>query len=111
MMKFRLWLTLIAIASIASTAFAQVDSGRIAGIVRDSTSAFAVGVTAKAKNERTGEERTALTNDQGFFVITALKPSTYTITVERQGFAPIEYTSMPLAVGQELTLEIGRAHV
>jgi len=105
MMKSRLWLCLIAIASIASPAFAQVDSGRIAGIVRDATGAYAVGVTAKAKNERTGEERSAVTNDQGFFVITALKPSTYTVTVERQGFAPIEYTSMPLAVGQELTLD------
>jgi Carboxypeptidase regulatory-like domain len=105
MMKFRLWLALIAIASIASTAFAQVDSGRIAGVVRDSTGALAAGVTAKAKNERTGEERSALTNDQGFFVISPLKPSTYTISVERQGFAPIEYTSMPLAVGQELTLD------
>ena len=102
---FRLWLTVIAIASIASPAFAQVDNGRIAGIVRDSSGAFAPGVTAKVKNERTGEERSAVTNDQGFFLITPLKPSTYTIKVERAGFAPIEYTAMPLAVGQELTLD------
>ncbi len=104
-MKFRLWLALIAIASIASPAFAQVDNGRIAGIVRDSSGAMAPGVTAKVKNERTGEERSATTNDQGYFLITPLKPSTYTIKVERAGFAPIEYTSMPLAIGQELTLD------
>src|SRR5262249_47095778 len=36
---------------------------------------------------------------------TGLKPSTYTIHVERPGFAPIEYSQMPLAVGQELTLD------
>jgi hypothetical protein len=105
MMKFRLWLCLIAIASIASPAFAQVDNGRIAGIVRDSSGALATGVTAKAKNERTGEERSAVTNDQGYFLIAPLKPSTYTIRVERAGFAPIEYTAMPLAIGQELTLD------
>jgi hypothetical protein len=63
------------------------------------------GVTAKAKNERTGEERSAVTNDQGYFLIAPLKPSTYTIRVERAGFAPIEYTAMPLAIGQELTLD------
>ena len=89
----------------ASPALAQVDNGRIAGTVRDSSSAFATGVNVKVKNERTGDERTAVTNDQGYFVITALKPSTYTIKVERPGFAPIEYTAMPLAIGQELTLD------
>ena len=66
---------------------------------------MAPGVSAKVKNERTGEERSATTNDQGYFLITPLKPSTYTIKVERAGFAPIEYTAMPLAVGQELTLD------
>ena len=89
----------------ASPAFAQVDNGRIAGIVRDSSGALAGGVTAKVKNERTGDERIATTNNQGYFLVTPLKPSTYTIRIERSGFAPIEYTAMPLAVGQELTLD------
>src|SRR6185369_13949638 len=105
-MRVRTWLGILAIlmAGVAP-AFAQVDNGRIAGIVRDSSGAFAPGVTAKAKNERTGEERSAVTNDQGYFLIAPLKPSTYTIRVERAGFAPIEYTAMPLAIGQELTLD------
>jgi hypothetical protein len=89
----------------ASPAFAQVDNGRIAGIVRDSSGAFASGANVKIKNERTGDERTAVTNDQGYFLVTPLKPSTYTIKVERPGFAPIEYTAMPLILGQELTID------
>src|SRR5262245_48572306 len=93
------------VALCASPAVAQVDTGRIAGIVRDSSGALAAGVTAKVKNERTGEERTATTNEQGYFLITPLKPSTYTIRVERAGFSAIEYTQMPLAIGQELTLD------
>ena len=105
-MRVRTWLGILAIlmAGVAP-AFAQVDNGRIAGVVRDSSGALATGVTAKAKNERTGEERSAVTNDQGYFLIAPLKPSTYTIRVERAGFAPIEYTAMPLAIGQELTLD------
>ena len=105
-MRVRTGLGILAIlmAGVAP-AFAQVDNGRIAGIVRDSSGALATGVTAKAKNERTGEERSAVTNDQGYFLIAPLKPSTYTIRVERAGFAPIEYTAMPLAIGQELTLD------
>src|SRR6516162_8404832 len=71
----------VAVLALCTPAWAQVDSGRIAGIVRDSSGALAVGVTAKVKNERTGEERTAVTNDKGYFIFTGLKPSTYTIRV------------------------------
>ncbi|MBI3492311.1 MAG: TonB-dependent receptor [Acidobacteria bacterium] len=105
-MKFRTWLAATAaLLVLAPSAFAQVDQGRFNGTVRDSSNAFAAGVTVKIKNERTGEERTTVTNDKGYFLITQLKPSTYTIRVERSGFAPIEYTAMPLNVGQELTLD------
>ena len=90
---------------IASPSFAQVDQGRIAGTVRDQSNAFAAGTGVRVRNERTGDERAAVTNERGYFLVSGLKPSSYTITVERAGFAPIEYTAMPLAVGQELTLD------
>ena len=111
-MRVRTWLGVLAIlVAGVPPAVAQVDNGRIAGIVRDSSGALAPGVTAKVKNERTGEERSVVTNDQGYFLIAPLKPSSYTIRIERAGFATIEYTAMPLVLGQELTLdfEIGRA--
>src|SRR3954470_1844323 len=83
---------------------AQTDQGRIAGTVRDQSNAYTSGTAVRIKNERTGEERTAMTNENGYFLVSSLKPSTYTIAVDRLGFAPVEYTAMPLAVGQELTL-------
>ncbi len=49
--------------------------------------------------------RTVTSNGQGYFVVSSLKPATYTIKVEKAGFAAIEYTAMPVAVGQELTLD------
>ena len=49
--------------------------------------------------------RTAKTNAQGFFLVSPLRPSTYTIKVEKGGFGALEYPQMPLAVGQELTLD------
>jgi hypothetical protein len=105
-MTVRKWVCTIAVAAaLTHHASAQVDQGRVAGVVRDSSNAFASGVNVKVRNERTAEERLAVTNDRGYFLITSLKPSTYTIRVERDGFAPIEYTAMPLAVGQELTLD------
>ena len=46
-----------------------------------------------------------LSNDQGYFLISYLKPSTYTIKTDKTGFATLEYTGMALAVGQELALD------
>ena len=88
----------------AST-FAQTDQAKIAGTARDQSSAFVPAAQITVRNERTGDERTALTTDQGHFLIGSLKPSSYTIKVTKAGFATIEYTAMPLAVGQELTLD------
>jgi hypothetical protein len=86
-------------------AMAQTDQGKVSGTVRDQTNAFVAGAKVSVKNERTGEERSAVTNDQGYFLISFLKPSSYTIKAEKAGFGVIEYTTMPLAVGQELALD------
>src|SRR5262245_41201482 len=106
-MKLSRWIAAIAtVAMIAATAtplFAQ-GQAQFAGTVRDASGGFVPGATVTAKNERTGETRTAVTNAQGYFVIAPLKPSTYTLSAELSGFATIEYTAMPLTAGQELTL-------
>src|SRR5262245_634369 len=105
-MKFYRWaaaLALVALCSVVS--HAQTDQGRFSGIVRDSQSAFVPDATVTIKNEKTGETRTVMSNAQGLAVVAGLKPSTYTISVEKAGFAPIEYTNIPIAVGQELTLD------
>jgi Carboxypeptidase regulatory-like domain/TonB dependent receptor len=105
-MTFRKWLAaFLLVAACAATAFAQVDQGRFTGTIRDQTNAFVGGATVKVKNERTGEERSVLSNQQGYFLVGSLKPSTYTIRAEKDGFAAIEYTGMTIAVGQELNLD------
>jgi hypothetical protein len=105
-MKFCNWVAIAAlIALLAADASAQTDQGRITGTVRDQSSAFVGGAKVTVKNERTGDERTATSNDQGYFLIGSLKPSTYTIKSEKAGFATIEYTAITVAVGQELALD------
>ncbi len=104
MRVFRWAVVAMVLALLPSLAAAQSD-GRISGSVRDSSNAFVGGATVKVVNEKTGETRLALSNDAGFFVVSPLKPSTYTISAEKPGFSIIEYTSIPLAVGQELALD------
>src|SRR5262249_5810664 len=102
--RLAMFVCAIAVALPAILA-AQSDSGRVSGSVRDATNAFVQGATITAKNEKTGETRTVLSDKEGRFLITPLKPSNYTITVSYEKFAPIVYTEIPVAVGQELALD------
>jgi hypothetical protein len=106
MMKFYLpaALTLV-LATLPASTFAQTDQAKIAGTARDSSGAFLPGAQVMVKNERTGEERAATTSEQGRFLVSSLKPSTYTIKVSNPGFNTTEYGGMALALGQEMTLD------
>src|SRR3989442_1620404 len=106
MMTQHRWIAgVLLVGFCAVTAYAQTDQGKVSGTVRDQSNAFVPGAKVTVKNERTGEERSTVSNDQGYFLISYLKPSTYTIKTEKSGFGAIEYTSMALAVGQELALD------
>src|SRR4029453_7940455 len=105
-MTFLKWVA-VALLTVAlpMTAAAQSDSGRITGNLLAQNRRFGTGRSVAVKNQKTGETRTATTNDNGYFVVASLKPSTYTITVQKTGFASVEYTDMPVTVGQELALD------
>ena len=111
-MKFYLSAALaLLFAALPASVLAQAEQGRVSGIVRDSSGAFVAEARVLVTSEKTGEQRTSTTNSQGYFVISALRPSIYTIKVDKgAGFAPIEYTAMPLAAAQELTLDFEIYH-
>ena len=106
-MRIQRWLAIVLLLFVGWSGFAsaQSDSGTISGTVLDQTSAFVPGASVKIKNQKTGEMRTTTTNERGHFSVPLLLPTLYTITVEKTGFAGIEYTDMPVTVGQELTLD------
>lgn len=89
-----------------SWAAAQTDQGRITGLVRDINGAVVAGATITVRNERTGEERTVTANQDGFYAVTPLKPSTYSIVASAPNFAPAQVSGVALAVGQELNLTL-----
>lgn len=97
-------LLMIAMLSLPTTALAQAD-GRIVGTVRDQSGAFTAGATVVVKNDKTAEERRTTSNNLGFFVVTPLRPSSYSIRVEMANFAPLEYPNMELRAAQELNLD------
>ena len=100
--------SLIALAIAALFVFplaanAQTDQGRIAGTVTDANGGLVPGATIVVKNERTGEERTATTNDVGYFIVSALRPSSYSVTASAKDLSA-KTTNIQLLVGQEFTL-------
>ena len=94
-----------ALMSVPTAAFADSD-GSFSGTVIDPSGSSVSGATIVARNERTGEERVVVANADGRYVLTGLRPSVYTITVNYQGFAPVEYTGVQLAAAQEFPLDL-----
>jgi len=102
--------TLLAIAFVAVlflqlTVLAQSEQGRIVGTVSDANGAVVPGASVLIKSERTGEERTATTNEAGNYAVSGLRPSLYTVTATAQNLT-VRLTNVQLLVGQELKLEL-----
>jgi hypothetical protein len=105
-LPIRILLGVIAIATLLVlplAANAQTDSGRIAGTVTDANGGLVPGAAIVVTNERTGEERTATTNDVGSFLVSSLRPSTYTVTATAKDLSA-KTTNVQLLVGQEFSL-------
>jgi hypothetical protein len=104
----RFVLTPLAVAVLmmfAATAFAQTDSGKISGTVKDQNGAIVPGANISVVDERTGTERNTRANDDGSFIVPALKPSSYRVIAEGNGLnAKVEHVT--LSVGQELSVSL-----
>lgn len=92
--------TIAMIALLAGTAIAQSDTGRIEGVVTDSSAAAIPGATAVAINVETNERFEATSNGDGFYVVGPLKPAKYTLEVSATGFKKAEFTDVVLQVSQ-----------
>jgi hypothetical protein len=91
--------------------FAQSDNAQISGFIKDPQGSVVPGATIVIKNEASNFERTAKTNDSGYYVISALPPGFYTVTVEAGGFKKFQQSRKKLdpniATTVDATLEIG----
>ena len=106
MLRWGRILAVVAMVTVAATAFAQGTEGRFTGTVFDPSGAVIANATVTVKNERTGETRAVTTDAAGRYTVTNLKPSSYTVSVKFGSFAPLEYTNMPLVAAQEMALDL-----
>jgi len=69
---------------------AQTSQGTIAGAVTDPTGAAVVGATVTAQNTLGSDNRTVMTGPNGEYRVEAVTPSTYTVSISKQGFSTKE---------------------
>src|ERR1039458_2117172 len=76
----------LALLSFFPAAHAQVSSAEIGGVVTDSSGAILPGANVLIVNQGTGARRSTETNQSGAFVVPALEPGNYRVTVEAASF-------------------------
>jgi len=86
--------------------YGQSATATLSGTVADENGAVVPGAHITVTNVATSSRRTATTNDQGEFTVPLLPPNTYSIRVERDGFAPLEVSRVVLNVGDQKGLKI-----
>lgn len=87
-------------------AFAQSTNGSLVVTVKDPTGATVPGATVRVVNEGTQAEDSGITEESGVFQVAQLLVSTYTVTVEAQGFKTSITQGVKIDVGQEYGLAV-----
>ncbi|MFZ0799829.1 MAG: TonB-dependent receptor [Terriglobales bacterium] len=95
----------------ATLAFAQAESATLSGTVADRTGAVIVGARVQATNSDTNVTVSTVTNHEGIYVISFLKPGRYRLSLTTGGFKQVVVTDIVLnvqeTVSRNFTLEPG----
>src|ERR1700722_3429442 len=84
---FVAWLIVIAVAVFNSASLAQQLTGTLSGTVYDPSRAVVPNANVVRKNQSSGDTRSAGSGSDGYLVITAVQPASYSITGTASGFS------------------------
>lgn len=94
--------------SIAPGVFAQ-QNGTVEGQIVDSLGGVISGAAVTAANSSGADEKSAITDQRGDFVIKGLAPGRYLIRVAAAGFAPYENPELEILSGEKKQIKIALA--
>ena len=101
----------LSVLLLGSSLYAQVESGKVVGTVRDASGAAVMDAAVVIVSTATHVTREVRTDNGGAYVLTELKPGEYTVTVEHEGFKKAVQSAFKLDVNQvirvDLTLVVG----
>src|SRR5215472_9239810 len=80
--------------------------GNILGTVTDPSGAVIANAKVTAMEAETGISREAQTSGNGTYVIPGLRPTTYSLSVEAQGFNKYSQANLQLTADQSVTVNV-----
>jgi Carboxypeptidase regulatory-like domain len=95
--------TVLALCLFAVTALAQSNTGNLAGTVSD-PSGVIQGATVLVRDDKTGKEKTVVSNDVGSFSLSQLDVGTYTVKITSPGHKTFTATALKIDVNATYTL-------
>ena len=105
-------LTGLMLAALPAAARAQTTSASVSGSVQDAQGGALPGVAVVLTSRTQGNTATAVTDAEGRFVFAIVRPDTYTLSAELQGFKKLERTNLVVNANDRLSagilaLEVG----
>jgi hypothetical protein len=97
---------LIALMVVATPTWAQSVGATLQGTVADGQGAVLPGVVVVINNVETGLNRTAVTDERGWYRMPALPPGAYELRAQLEGFVSHLRTGLTLTIGQEATINV-----
>ncbi len=95
---------LVVLVALCTFVGAQ-SSTSLHGTVYDTKGAVVTGATINLSNHATGFSRTTKSDQQGVYQFLQIPPSTYTVSVNAKGFAPVTQNNVILQVSSPATLD------
>src|SRR5215831_9948903 len=89
---------------VFGSGYVLAQSAQITGRVTDSTGAVVPGAGITVHNVATGVDRSASTNQDGYYTVPLLQPAEYRVMVEHRGFKPVTRSGVVLEVDQRAEL-------
>jgi hypothetical protein len=105
-------LVLVAVTGAFQCAWSQEVTASITGTVTDPSGAAVTGAAVTATSEERGVTYPAVSNDSGLYRIAQLPVGTYSLKVEKSGFASVSHPAFVLTLNQvarvDVTMKVGQ---
>jgi len=99
-------LSVLCLLFLSQAALAQTTVSTIEGTVKDAQGSVVAGAHIVVKSPALSVERTATSDAQGFYRITALPAGNYSLSVSGSGFATRTFDNIELTLNRTLTLDL-----
>ncbi|MGH9658969.1 MAG: TonB-dependent receptor domain-containing protein [Bryobacteraceae bacterium] len=99
-------ISLLAFLALGVSAYAQVTSASLTGLVTDPSQAIVAGATVAARHHDTNAQWSAATDENGYYYFATLPIGTYTVRVQRTGFQSAE-REVALETAQKARADFG----